>query len=170
MNDAVWIAAMTGGLAGAALNHLLGLVYWLISRPYLRVDFKEQTDGCRAEVNDRTFFRTKIGNSGWTNAKNVKVLISNVTSNRGELYDAYWSGSKSEKMDIPSNTFRFCDIFVLSDEIGLNIHSQSDVKLATFGRPGLVSADVHVTSDNACTVTKRILLNLGSNSASTTIA
>jgi len=173
MTNLEWVAVLSSGLAGAVLNQGWLEIKQSLNSPRIKAIFKESEPGCRAMGGSDTYFRLKIFNTGPSSAKNVRVLISSVQRSEAEVYDAIWSGAEQkEGMDIPSNTHRFCDIFVLKGDV-LSIQSIVNEKTVVpykFGKVGMVDVRIHVTSDNGPTYSKIIKLNYQLPSELTKIA
>ena len=175
-----WVAAFSGGLAGAMLTQgWQWLVTYWNSRK-LQADFGKQWEGCVVEnvafrdregfLGQKKYLRLRVFNNGLTMAKDVQVIIvkisaagsSNKWSSSGEVFDAFWSSAdRNLRMDIPSKTPRFADLCSASDDPnrgaleicagGGNIGHLKDKDVR-----GTISLEICITAQNAKTITKGI--------------
>jgi hypothetical protein len=162
-----WMGALTGGLAGTVFTHAFQLLGWFITRPKLLIGFDESVTGCRVENDNYVYFRVKVENRGGSTAEDVQVLYS---IDGSEIYNMNWSGLKSDIANIPSKTYRFCDIYRLSlDRRELRIETQSDAKRPDLTEGIEIKSYVFATSSNSVTTKKCIRLRYLSDKAVATI-
>jgi hypothetical protein len=151
-----WMGALTGGLAGTVFTHAFQLLGWFVTCPKLLIGFDENITGCRVEKERNVYFRIMVQNSGRSTAKDVKILYS---VDESEIYNMNWAGLGSDTADIPSKTYRFCDIYRLSlDSRELQIEAQSDAKRPEFSQDIEIYAYVFATSSNGASTRKYIQL------------
>jgi hypothetical protein len=157
-----WAGAMTGGLAGAVVGQLIEILGWLIRRPKISIRFDESTVGCRVEKEEFTYFRAKISNHGRSTATDVQVLLA---IDGSEIYNMNWSGLSSDMASIPSDTYRFCDIYRLSHaDRDIRVETRSDAKKPELAREREIIACVYATSRNSATAKKRVRLSYSPSS------
>jgi hypothetical protein len=148
-----WAGAMTGGLAGAVVGQLIEILGWLIRRPRISIRFDEGTVGCRVEKEEFTYFRAKVSNHGRSTATDVQVLL------------AIDAGLSSDTASIPSDTYRFCDIYRLSHaDRDIRVETRSDAKKPELAREREIIACVYATSRNSTTAKKRVRLSYSPSS------
>jgi len=119
------VAALSGGLAGAAFNQVVSIFLGWFQKPKLRLAFSTNTPGCQIDaksfrdgamqVTKRRFLRMQVKNEGRSLAKDVRVIVTSFKGPTGvsssEIYDLFWSNTDNEvKTDIPSKSPRFIDI------------------------------------------------------------
>ncbi len=170
----LWVAGLTGGLAGAILTQLvqLCLACWL--KPVLSVDFSEGDSGCTVEnvvLQDNKgqlkYLRLSVRNTGRTTASDVQVIIDKITVDAspkltyaGEVMDFCWAQGVGFKANIPSNTPRFADICYCAYSANPTpLRLCAPAGWAKFQRDdptGIISLDVYITARNAKTVAKTI--------------
>ena len=162
-----WVAGLTGGLAGALATQVITLVKWFALSPRLEINIGKDTVGCRVPVVGGTYFRAKIINNGNTIAKNVRVLISGPGEGIDEVYDAPWSGLDVESIDIPSKTYRFCDLFFISENGQLVITTRTNVEAPQYKKIGTVSANIHASAENSGTSSSNVNIHYSGSERST---
>jgi len=152
-----WAGTMTGGLAGAVFGQLIQVFGWLMRRPKISICFDESTVGCRVQKEQYTYFRAKISNTGRSTATDVQVLL---TTDGSEIYNMNWAGLGSDMASIPSDTYRFCDIYRLSHtDREIRIESRSDAKKPEFAHGIEIISYIYATSRNSTTAKKRVRLS-----------
>jgi hypothetical protein len=195
----LWVAGLTGGLAGAVLTQLvqLGRACWL--KPVLSVDFSEGDSGCIVEdveakaMSEQAqtpadpqgalfklkYLRLGVRNTGRTTALDVQVIVDKITvveskqtTYRGEVMDFGWAHI-GFKADIPSNTRRFADICKCAySDNPTSLWLCAPTGWAKFQKDnpaGKFSLDVYVAARNAKTVPKTITFQFQRTAESLTI-
>jgi len=164
-----------GGLAGSILTQGVQIFTKWRERPILIAEFGKKGDGSiiqqdlpASNVESPTkgiqqWARIKVRNKGRSTARNVRVIITSIGNKTSDLtewefdqevIDCGWSHIDEKKIDIPPQTWRFADIFVLE-----MTEADSDLKFTGTGArniPGrieILSVKVMLTGDNCETTT-----------------
>jgi len=167
-----------GGLAGAILTQGAQKFTKWRERPILTAEFGKAGDGSIIQQDSpgpttesqaktiQQWARVKIKNNGRSTARNVRVIIHSIGNKTSDLtewefaqevIDCWWSHINETKIDIPPQTWRFADIFVLE-----MTEAKSDLRFTGTGArniPGrieILSVEVMLTGDN-CESTKATL-------------
>ena len=164
-----------GGLAGAFVTLATQKFTKWWEKPILVPGFGIDGDGSiinepspDAVQRKRQWVRLKVKNNGRSTARNVRVIIGSIgnkTSDQhawdftSEVIDCGWSHIDEFKIDIPPDTWRFADLFVLE-----TTETNADVKFTGRGArniPGrieVLSITTMITADNCETKTDTLPL------------
>jgi hypothetical protein len=172
---AIVVSCFGGGLAGAVLTQIVQWRTRRHERPILIAEFGKEGDGSLVRQDlltsnsdslveiTRQWTRVKIRNAGRSTARNVRVIITSIGNKTSDLtewkfdqevIDCGWSHIDETKIDIPPQTWRFADIFVLD-----MTETKSDLKFTGKGAtniPGrieMLSIEAKITADNSDTTT-----------------
>lgn len=183
-----WQSLLAGGLALiAAVITLLGLIAierWKVNsgwrrRPILLAEYGEAGDGSLIHEDTATssdgsiwgknqWARIRVRNKGRSTARNVRVMIvslGNKTSDasqwdyRQEIIDCWWSHIDESKIDIPPDTWRFADLFLLKMSNAKSILRFTGVGARNIpGRIEHITIGVKITADNCDTTEANLTL------------
>ena len=181
LSDAQWIAALSGGLAGAVLTQIVSAWLAWCREPQLKIIFSPEERGCIVDTNATyygepswmNFLRIHIANTGKSTAHSVCVssveisytaatLESRTNLIQEEVLDLRLAISHRATFDLPRGLHRFVDIFYVSEPLGSGIslgwgfiQTPKRIEAYRFGA-GDYSMKVIATAENAPAITKRI--------------
>jgi hypothetical protein len=137
LSDQTVVGIFAGGLAGAALNQVAGLLTRLWMRPDLDLSFGGAEAGCVAhttavklqdgkivESGNQRYLRVKVRNAGRTAAKNVNLCLTQIDlyPRSGqpkvfatEVLDLKFAMTQDVKFDIGARAHRFVDVFGVAE-------------------------------------------------------
>lgn len=145
----ILIPALTGGLMGAIFNVCVNAILNWFKRPNVSGEISKSTEGSIVETLEGKHIRLKINNKGKTIAKNVRVMICKI-KNQCEVYDSIWSGLETSVIDIPSKSYRFCDIFLVKCSNDIYVSTISKIHAPPI-KHMKIEFDVVIAADNAKT-------------------
>lgn len=155
------VTALTGGLAGSVITQLLNITKEWCLKPKLQCVLSKRENGCIATTANGKYIRLKVKNTGRTIAKDVQVMIS-INGNQTEVYDSIWSGLEKNITNIPSNTFRYCDVLLVDTNNRINVVKFANTISEQVTEKNL-DFSISITASNAKTETATAIIELSNS-------